>query len=495
MVAILATKCLSHRLHACGAVPGRPGGGRRGAKKLSKEDALKAAEAKQQRLAEATAQHDKELIAAEAWRAALGRASGDKVLDDPKLLRRSLKREEQDKARKGKRWEERVTAQQEQQQARQDKRKNNLAARANTKLDKKKAKRDKKLLRAGFEGRKSGFINAAKPNDHSQAFSGAKHVEGIAATRSDAATWTKFSQRQDGDRGYGVAPAFINSASEGSQYWYSRSYRALKQRAADPAQMVREFQHVAALDDSIPHRVDVAKSRVASGRNRYCNVLPYDHNRVVLEGSQHYINASLIEVQPPHLPQPCRYIATQGPMPGTAADFWRMVFDLKIPAIVMVTNVNECGVNKCAQYYPAQANNIVRLPGLELQSSDTVQLHPASSAVGFRSHFVPSLVVVVVVLVLVQTRASRQPIVVHCSAGIGRTGTFCAIDILLQRFDSWQSLNEGQGPDRAEVEATLNLPQLVHDLRAQRMGMVQTLDQYVFVYKTLLDDLAARIGR
>lgn len=64
---------------------------------------------------------DQDLIAAEAWRAALGRASGDKVLDDPKLLRRSLKREEQDKARKGKRWEERVTAQQEQQQARQDK--------------------------------------------------------------------------------------------------------------------------------------------------------------------------------------------------------------------------------------------------------------------------------------------------------------------------------------------------------------------------------------
>jgi len=92
-------------------------------------------------------------------------------------------------------------------------------------------------------------------------------------------------------------------------------------------------------------------------------------------------------------------------------------------------------------------------------------------------------------------RATGQPVVVHCSAGIGRTGTFCAIDILLQRFDSWQTLNDGRGPDRAEVEAALNLPQLVHDLRFQRMGMVQTLDQYVFVYKTLLDDLGARIGR
>lgn len=62
-----------------------------------------------------------DLVAAEAWRAALSRASGEKVLDDPKLLRKSLKREEQDKARKQKRWQERMTAQQEQQQKKQDK--------------------------------------------------------------------------------------------------------------------------------------------------------------------------------------------------------------------------------------------------------------------------------------------------------------------------------------------------------------------------------------
>jgi hypothetical protein len=61
--------------------------------------------------------------------------------------------------------------------------------------------------------------------------------------------------------------------------------------------------------------------------------------------------------------------------------------------------------------------------------------------------------------------------------GIGRTGTFCAIDILLQRLDAWPSCQEGSGPDRAEVEAALNLPALVHELRRQRMGMVQTLEQ------------------
>jgi protein tyrosine phosphatase len=69
------------------------------------------------------------------------------------------------------------------------------------------------------------------------------------------------------------------SAKEATQYWYSRAHRALKQRWGDPQQMLREYQHVCALDDAIEHSAGVAKSRAASGRNRYCNVLPYDFNR------------------------------------------------------------------------------------------------------------------------------------------------------------------------------------------------------------------------
>eukprot|EP00882_Tetradesmus_deserticola_P029984 GHRQ01033630.1.p2 GENE.GHRQ01033630.1~~GHRQ01033630.1.p2 ORF type:complete len:128 (+),score=32.08 GHRQ01033630.1:339-722(+) len=61
--------------------------------------------------------------------------------------------------------------------------------------------------------------------------------------------------------------------------------------------------------------------------------------------------------------------------------------------------------------------------------------------------------------------------------GIGRTGTFCAVDILLQRLDAWPSCRAGAGPDRGEVESALNLPVLVHELRQQRMGMVQTQEQ------------------
>lgn len=90
--------------------------------------------------------------------------------------------------------------------------------------------------------------------------------------------------------------------------------------------------------------------------------------RVVLSDQQ-YINASLVQVQLPMLQRPCSYIATQGPLPTTAVDFWRMVFELKVPAIVMLTNVTECGMSKCAEYFPAQPSGHISLPGFKLQVS------------------------------------------------------------------------------------------------------------------------------
>lgn len=71
------------------------------------------------------------------------------------------------------------------------------------------------------------------------------------------------------------------TAREAAQYWYIKALRALQQRVSDPHQLIKEYQHVAALDDSIQHTVEVARSQAAHGRNRYCNVLPYDYNRSV----------------------------------------------------------------------------------------------------------------------------------------------------------------------------------------------------------------------
>lgn len=75
-------------------------------------------------------------------------------------------------------------------------------------------------------------------------------------------------------------PSVGTSAGQGhAQYWYQRAHRALKQRASEPLQLMREYQHVVALDHAITHPCSVAKSRAAAGRNRYTNVLPYDYNR------------------------------------------------------------------------------------------------------------------------------------------------------------------------------------------------------------------------
>ena len=90
-------------------------------------------------------------------------------------------------------------------------------------------------------------------------------------------------------------------------------------------------------------------------------------------------------------------------------------------------------------------------------------------------------------------RASSTPILVHCSAGIGRTGTFCALDIVLQQLDSWS--NQDGGITEGEVVETLDLPSLVAKLRQQRMNMVQTLEQYEFLYKAILEDLQQRVER
>lgn len=128
-------------------------------RRLSKQQLLKDAEAKKQlgSTPEGQAQLEKE-----AWKAALARSKGDKVLDDPRLLKKSIKKDARVKVKSAKAWTDRNKAQAGQQEAKQQRRRENIGARVTAKADKKKAKREKKLLRAGFEGRKAGFIATPK---------------------------------------------------------------------------------------------------------------------------------------------------------------------------------------------------------------------------------------------------------------------------------------------------------------------------------------------
>ncbi len=257
-------------------------------------------------------------------------------------------------------------------------------------------------------------------------------------------------------------------------------------------------------------------------------------------GGSSYINASYVQLQPPApAAPPASYIATQGPLPTTAEHFWRMALDASAPAVVMLTNCVEKGTVKCAQYFPSGQGESASYGSLRLQvlsrerfsgCCDRRTLRLTDAAGGgaltlqhfhyhaWPDHGVPedSGTLRQMCRELQRVRAAAAAAaaaagngssnggggssagggaamlhapVLHCSAGIGRTGTFIAVDVLLRRVDAW--FREG-GPTKDEVEAALDVPLLVHSLRQQRGGMVQTLDQYCFLYKAALDELEER---
>uniref|UniRef100_A0AC35U5G8 Protein-tyrosine-phosphatase n=1 Tax=Rhabditophanes sp. KR3021 TaxID=114890 RepID=A0AC35U5G8_9BILA len=234
-------------------------------------------------------------------------------------------------------------------------------------------------------------------------------------------------------------------------------------------------------------------------KNRYANVVPYDETRVVLksiygiEGSD-YINANYID----GYHQERAYIATQGPLPETFNDFWRMVWETKSYMIVMLTRLEEMSRIKCDQYWPQRKQ---RYGMIQVELLDTIQLahytvrtfrlqliseHNPNEIIqsrdikhmqytswpdhGVPDHTTPFLMFLKRVKTLNPQRAG--PIISHCSAGIGRTGAFIVIDCMLERL---------------RHENTVDIYGCVREIRAQRSYMVQTDDQYIFIHDAVLD--------
>ncbi|XP_074153264.1 receptor-type tyrosine-protein phosphatase epsilon isoform X2 [Sminthopsis crassicaudata] len=228
---------------------------------------------------------------------------------------------------------------------------------------------------------------------------------------------------------------------------------------------------------------------------RVIQIIPYDFNRVILSmkrGQEYtdYINASFID----GYRQKDYFIATQGPLPHTVEDFWRMVWEWKCHTIVMLTEVQEREQEKCFQYWPADGSVTYGEINIELKS-DTV-----SEAISVRDflvtfnqekksrlvrqfHFhgwpeigIPAegkgMIDLIAAVQKQQQQTGNHPITVHCSAGAGRTGTFIALSNILERV---------------KAEGLLDVFQAVKSLRLQRPHMVQTLEQYEFCYKVVQD--------
>ncbi|XP_015508294.1 receptor-type tyrosine-protein phosphatase delta isoform X41 [Parus major] len=229
-------------------------------------------------------------------------------------------------------------------------------------------------------------------------------------------------------------------------------------------------------------------------KNRYANVIAYDHSRVLLSAIEgipgsDYINANYID----GYRKQNAYIATQGALPETFGDFWRMMWEQRGATVVMMTKLEERSRVKCDQYWPSRGTETYGL--IQVTLSDTVELatycvrtfalykngssekrevrqfqFTAWPDHGVPEHPTPFLAF----LRRVKTcnPPDAGPMVVHCSAGVGRTGCFIVIDAMLERI---------------KHEKTVDIYGHVTLMRAQRNYMVQTEDQYIFIHDALLE--------
>ncbi|XP_047452281.1 receptor-type tyrosine-protein phosphatase eta isoform X25 [Mugil cephalus] len=237
-------------------------------------------------------------------------------------------------------------------------------------------------------------------------------------------------------------------------------------------------------------------------KNRYNNVLPYDSSRVklsIVHGSPYddYINANYM----PGYNSRKEFIAAQGPLPSTVNDFWRMIWEKNVQTLVMLTRCNEQGRVKCEQYWSSGTKHCdditvtttseIPLDDWTIRDFDIKYVKTAETRSVRHFHFTawPDHGVPETTELLISFRhlvrehmnqySRHSPTVVHCSAGVGRTGTFIAIDRLIFQI---------------ERENIVDVYGIVHDLRMHRPLMVQTEDQYVFLNQCALDVIRSRTG-
>jgi len=296
----------------------------------------------------------------------------------------------------------------------------------------------------------------------------------------------------------------------------------LQKHAMDDLAFAVEFKSIPNFDD-LP--CAAATRSIVASKNRFLNILPIDTTRVILnllndDPSSDYINGNYIS----GYKCPKKFIATQGPKPDTCEDFWRMMWELKLKSIVMLTNVIEGAsrMTKCHQYWPdlgqPMSYGSYRVMCIDVVSAGdydkryfqlskitNVSILPSSSSITaiddalststvnssndddqsrliIQYHYtqwkdmdVPSdshSLLHLIREVNEQTNVEQYPIVVHCTAGVGRTGTYIAVDAMI---------------DKIEQEKKVDIYNFVLEMRRERNLMVQTVKQYVFIYRSLLE--------
>uniref|UniRef100_A0A4X2KW51 Tyrosine-protein phosphatase non-receptor type n=1 Tax=Vombatus ursinus TaxID=29139 RepID=A0A4X2KW51_VOMUR len=227
-------------------------------------------------------------------------------------------------------------------------------------------------------------------------------------------------------------------------------------------------------------------------KNRYKDVLPYDTTRVLLQGDEDYINASYVNMEIPSTKIVNQYIATQGPLPHTCVHFWQAVWDRKLSLIIMLTTLTERGRTKCHQYWP-DPPDVMEYGTFRIKCQsevctiayvfremlvtkiETGEEHTVTHLqyVAWPDHGVPedSSDFLEFVTYMRAMRVENEPILVHCSAGIGRTGVLVTMETAMCLIE------------RSQPVYPLDI---IRKMRDQRAMMVQTSSQYKFVCEAIL---------